>query len=296
MPTRAEPPSWRSYGWGLLSATCWGLSFVGIRIALEGMTPYGLVWTRLLLGAGVLYALMAASGRTLLPARGDRLRCVVLGLLVSAHLLIQSLAMERTTAIRAGWIVAFIPVVVAIGARLFLRERLSRGGWLGVVTATAGVLVLTSFRPGELTGAGLGDLLVFSSCFTWAAYTLISVAAIRRSGAVGVAAFAMAVAVLPALAVALAVGTWHAAPTARTLAALAFLGVLANGVGFWAFGRSIQALGAQRTSAFQYVQPFITLAGSALMLAEPFTATAVAGGVLVLLGVWRVQRARIRGA
>jgi drug/metabolite transporter (DMT)-like permease len=296
MGSPQAPPTWRSYGWGLLSATCWGLSFVGIRVALEGLTPYGLVWTRLVLGSAVLYGLMSAGRRRLLPARGDRLRCGLLGLLVSAHLLIQSVAMEHTTAIRAGWIVAFIPVVVAIGARLFLAERLSRGGWLGVGTATVGVLVLTSFRPGELAEAGLGDLLVFASCFTWAAYTLISVAAIRRSGAVVVAASAMAVAVLPALAVALAVGSWHAPPTARTLTALAFLGVLANGVGFWAFGRSIQALGAQRTSAFQYIQPFITLAGSALLLAEPFTLTAMAGGALVLLGVWRVQRARIRGA
>ena len=296
MPPPSEPPPWRKYSWGLLSATCWGLSFVGIRVALEGLTPYGLVWTRLLLGASVLYGLMAASGRALLPARGDWLRCTLLGLLVSAHLLIQSLAMELTTAIRAGWIVAFIPVVVAIGARLFLRERLSRGGWLGVAMATVGVLVLTSFRPGELAGAGLGDLLVFASCFTWAAYTLVSVAAIARNGSLPVAAFAMAVAVLPALAVALAMGTWHAPPALRTLVALGFLGVFANGVGFWAFGRSIQALGAQRTSAFQYVQPFITLAGSALLLAEPFKATALAGGILVLLGVWRVQRARIRGA
>lgn len=293
MPVSTRPPFGWSYGWGLLSAICWGLSFVGVRVALEGLTPYGLVWTRLLLGAGVLYGLLALGGRPLLPARGDRLRCVLLGLLVSAHLLIQSQAMEWTTAIRAGWIVAFIPVVVAVGARLFLAERLSAGGWLGVATATVGVLVLSSFRPGELTEAGLGDLLVFVSCFTWAAYTLVSVTAIQRNGAVVVAAFAMAVAIVPALGAALVAGTWHAPATPRTLGALAFLGVLANGVGFWSFGRSIQALGAQRTSAFQYVQPFVTLAGSALLLSEPFTSAALAGGALVLIGVWRVQRARI---
>ena len=296
MPTAPPPPSWRCYGWGLLSTLCWGLSFVWVRIALEGLTPCGLVWMRLSIGAAILYGLLAASRRALLPARGDRLLCALLGLLVSAHLLIQSAAMELTTAIRAGWIVAFIPVVVALGAGVFQRERMSQGGWLGVAISTAGVLLLTSFRPAELAQAGSGDLLVFASCFTWAAYTLISVAVIRRSGALAVTAFAMALAVLPAAAAALATGTWHAPPTLRTLASLLLLGVLANGVGFWAFARSIQVLGAQRTSALQYVQPFVTLAGSALLLCEPFTASALLGGGLVLLGVWRVQRARIRGA
>jgi len=71
---------------------------------------------------------------------------------------------------------------------------------------------------------------------------------------------------------------------------------MANGIGFWSFGRSIAALAAQATSAFQCIQPFVTLIGSVLILAEPFTPTALLGGALVLLGVWRVQRARIRGS
>jgi drug/metabolite transporter (DMT)-like permease len=135
--------------------------------------------------------------------------------------------------------------------------------------------------------------LVLVSCFTWAAYTLLSVEAIQRSRALVVTGFAMSIAVLPAAGVALARGSWHAEPTLRTVVALVFLGALASGVAFWAFARSIQAIGPQRTSALLYIQPFVTLAGSLLMLSEPITPAAVTGGVLVLLGVWRVQRARI---
>jgi drug/metabolite transporter (DMT)-like permease len=269
---------------------------VGVRIALQGLTPFGLVWMRLTIGAAVLYALLAASGRKVLPAREDRPRCLALGLIVSVHLSLQATAMELTSAVRAGWIVAFIPVVVALGARAFLGQRLSWGGWVGAGIATAGVLLLSSFRPAQLAQAGHGDLLVFVSCFTWAAYTLLSVEAIRRSGALAVTALAMAVAIAPAAGLALATGSWHAEPSVKALTALVFLGALASGVAFWAFARSIQALGPQRTSALLYIQPFVTLAGSALVLTEPITSTAVAGGILVLLGVWRVQRARISAA
>jgi drug/metabolite transporter (DMT)-like permease len=293
-PPPASPA--RNYGWGLLATLFWGLSFVGVRIALKGLTPFGLVWMRLSIGAGVLYCLLVASGGKVLPHREDRARCLLLGLIVSIHLSLQAAAMELTSATRAGWIVSFIPVVVALSARVFQGQRLSLGGWIGAGVATAGVLVLSSFRPAELALAGHGDLLVLVSCFTWAAYTLLSVDAIRRSGALAVTAFAMAVAILPAAAVALVKGSWHAAPTLRTVLALAFLGALASGIAFWAFARSIQAIGPQRTSALLYIQPFVTLAGSALMLSEPITPVAIAGGVLVLLGVWRVQRARISAA
>ena len=297
-PAVPPPPASRirNYGWGLLATLFWGLSFVGVHIALKGLTPFGLVWMRLTIGAGVLYGLLALSGGKLLPSREDRGRCVVLGLIVSAHLSLQAAAMQMTSAVSAGWIVAFIPVVVALGARVFLGQRLSAGGWVGAGVASAGVLVLSSFRPAELAEAGRGDLLMLVSCFTWAAYTLLSVEVIRRSGALVITAFAMAVAVLPAAAVAVVRKSWHAEPTLRTVVALVFLGALASGIAFWAFARSIQAIGPQRTSAMLYIQPFVTLAGSAVMLTEPITPAAIAGGVLVLVGVWRVQRARITAA
>jgi|GEM_PF-4358795 len=46
----------------------------------------------------------------------------------------------------AGWVVAFIPAVVALGAWLFLSGRLRAIGWVGIAAASVGVLVPTCTR------------------------------------------------------------------------------------------------------------------------------------------------------
>jgi drug/metabolite transporter (DMT)-like permease len=291
MHSAPEHP-WASHASALLATLFWGLSFVALRIALEELEPFGLVWLRNAIGAFVLFGILRARGVSPWPQRADLTRCTLLGLILGLHLLVQTFALGMTSAIRAGWIIAFIPAVVALLAVVFLRQRLAAQGWLGIVLATSGVLVLTSVRPATFARAGQGDLLMLSTCFSWAAYTLLSVGPTRRNGSLRVSAFSMLVASVPNLIAAGFTGTWREPPTARTLGALFFLGVLSSAIAFWAFNRAVADLGPERGAAFQYLQPFVTLCGAWLILGEPLTAGVLLGGPLVLLGVWWIQRSK----
>ncbi len=284
--------SWGSYAKALLATLLWGLSFVALRVALEGLKPFGLVWARNAIGAAVLIAILRARGGPLWPRREDLWRCTLLGLILGWHLMVQTFALGMTTAMRAGWIIAFIPAVVALLAALFLRQRLGLLGWLGIALAFCGVLVLTSTRPADLLRAGLGDLLMLSSTFSWAAYTLLSVRPMRQSGSLRVTAFSMLIAFPPCFVAAAFDGTWHTTPTARTITGLLFLGILASPIAMWAFNSAVAEIGPARGAAFQYLQPFVTLAGSWILLGEPLTAGILVGGPIVLAGVWMVQRSK----
>lgn len=276
----------------LVTVAIWGSSFLAIRVALESATPLGVVWVRNAVASVLLFALLRARGGPLLPERADRPRCVLLGLVISAHFLIQTFAMQSTSTLRAGWIIAFIPVVVAVGSRAFLGQRMKPSGWLGIAIATLGVLGLTAVRPAELANAGLGDGLMLLSTLTWGAYTLLAIEVVRRNGGLRVAAFALAVAAVPTLAAALFSGTWHVDPSLRSLLAITFLSACASALAMWLFADVVAALGPERSSAFQYLQPFVTLAVSFLFLDEPFTVAQLVAGPTVLLGVWLVQRAK----
>lgn len=271
----------------------WGVSFLAIQLALSAATPLGVVWMRNALGAAVLLAILRLRGGPMLPVREDRARVVALGALMAAHMLIQTLSMRFTSTMRAGWIVAFIPALVAVGAHLFLKQRMRAIGWLGVAVATSGVFVLTATRPEQLARAGIGDALMLASTFTWAAYSLLSLRAVQRSGGLRVSAAALAVSVLPTAAAAAAFGeTWQHAPTATSIGALMFLGVLASGLAMWLFSNALAVLGPERAASFQYIQPFVTVAASFAFLSEPFTSTQFLGGPIVLAGVWFVQRGK----
>ena len=285
-------PRWSGYAKAFLATLLWGCSFIAIRFALTSATPYGLVWLRNALAVVLLFGLLRMRGGPMLPERADRGRVIALGLIFGVHLLAQAYAMQFTSSMHAGWIIAFIPAVVAVGAWLFQRQRLRVIGWFGIAVATAGVLLLTGTSLTHFTVTGLGDLIMLGTTFTWAAYTLLTVGPARSNGGLRIAASALSISLLPALAMAAVFGTWAASPTAGSILAIVFLGAGASALAMWTYSDAVAELGAERSAAFQYVQPLITMAAAALLLAEPITPELFLGGPVVLAGVWLVQRGK----
>jgi drug/metabolite transporter (DMT)-like permease len=281
----------RVSGAALLAISLWGASFVATRFVLEVFSPFALVAIRLVLGSLLLLILGRMAGYAVWSVRGGRRVWLVLGAIMAAHLLIQAVGLEYTTAIHAGWIIGFIPVVIAVGARIFLGQRLAAGAWLGVAVATFGVLLVTAQQPPDFSQARLGDLLQILSCFTWAAYTLIAIRPIERHGSLPTTAVPMAVAaVVLTVAVAVHGSPLVGEPTGAHLAALAFLGLLCSGVAYFLWFRAVGDIGPARSGSYLYLEPFVTLVVASSLLDEPVTMSAFVGGIVVLLGVWLVNR------
>jgi len=274
----------------LAAVLVWGASFPAVRVALESFHPFGLVTVRLALGAAVLAAASRLRGAPVLPRRGDRAASVLLGVILGLHVLLQSFAMGLTASIQAGWIVAFIPALIALGAHAFLSQRLSARAWTGVATATLGVLLVASARPPDLANAGLGDLLMLVSCFTWAAYCLLAPGPIARSGALSVTTLATLVALGLGLPGALGTGLLVAPWTPVTLAAAIFLGAVCSGAALLWWNRAVHQDGPARAGVTLYLQPFVTLGSAMVFLGERSTWQALVGGPVVLVGVWLTGR------
>lgn len=279
-------------GWALFAVTIWGGSFVATKHALgpEGarvFTPAGLVALRFLMGGGVLLAVLAARRRRILPEPADRGRVALLGLILGTHIGLQTWGLAFTLATHAAWIVCFTSVTIALGAQLFLGQRLRPLGWLGVAVAVAGVLGVT--RPHATSAAvTFGDALQLTGCFTWAAYTLLGARPVRSSGSLRVTTWATLLAGLLLSAFALATG-FGAAPGASELVALLYLGLLSSAAAFLAWYHAQATHGSQRTAATLYVEPFVTAAVAAFV-DEPLVLATVLGGIVVLAGVALVHR------
>jgi drug/metabolite transporter (DMT)-like permease len=281
-PMRAgHPTPWNSYGKAMLATVFWGSSFIAIRIALGSATASGIVWMRNMIAALLLFGLLRARGMPLLPERADRGRVLILGLLFGVHLIAQAIAMEHTSTMHAGWIIAFIPAIVI--------------GWLGIAVATGGVLVLTATDVTSVGGMNTGDLIMLGTTITWAAYTLLMVKPSRGSGGLRVSASVLLVSLVPALLMAGAKGSWSAQPTTTAMLAILFLGACSSAIAMWVYTDAVAELGPERSAAFQYVQPLVTMAVAYIVLAEPVTGEQLIGGPLVLAGVWLVQRGKKNG-
>lgn len=300
---------------GIWAITFWGASFVATRVALEALSPVTLVAVRLLMGSALLgLIVLSRPGRTL-PVPRDWPRCLLLGVTLAAHLGVQAYGLLYTSAMNAGWIVGFMPVTIALGAHLLGQQRLHARGWLGVALGTAGVLLVTMRAPPDFRHARFGDLLQLSSCLTWTVYTLLATRPVMRSGALRVTLFAMAVAAVLTALLALtplllgagqgATATAAAASLLRpdgsaalrrwdVLLSIGFLGVLCSGLAYYLWFKATEAHGPTRVAALLYLEPFVTLITAVLLLHEPILVNAVAGGLIVLVGVWLISRGASR--
>ena len=72
--------------------------------------------------------------------------------------------------------------------------------------------------------------------------------------------------------------------------ALLFLGIGASALAFVTWNYAVSVLGAVKTSAYIYAVPVITVTASALLLQERITGVALAGVILILLGLYLSER------
>src|SRR5215216_1335578 len=114
----------------LFAVTVWGASFVATKIALQYAAANTIVW--ILFAMGVLILGLAAwlSGKFSLPQGRDWGYFALLGFLgITFHQWLQSTGLLTAQATTTAWIVATIPVFMAILGLLFLKERLAWYQW-----------------------------------------------------------------------------------------------------------------------------------------------------------------------
>jgi drug/metabolite transporter (DMT)-like permease len=281
-------------GKGLSAIVLWGASFVLTRLALRSFNPFGLVAVRLLAGTLLLWSMVQVRGGPVLPVRADAPVCVLLGLILSVHLLIQAYGLEYTSAINTGWIIGFIPVSIALGAHWLRQQRIGRMGWSGVVLGACGVLIVTMSSPPDFQQARWGNLLQFSSCLTWTVYTLVGAIPAARSGALRVTTVSMGVAALVVTMATMGTGVLRSALTLPAVLAMAFLGFLCSGLAYYLWFQAVTEHGPARIGALLYLEPFVTLGTAAAILGEPITVHVILGGPCVLAGVWLVAKGSCR--
>jgi drug/metabolite transporter (DMT)-like permease len=276
---------------GLFAVGVWGASFVATRVALAGVSPFGLVAVRMLMGFGLLAVMLRIRGERFWRGWVDFRSCLVLGITMAVHLLIQAYGLLYTSAINTGWIIAFIPVTIAVGAHALGQQRLRSKGWVGVVLGFGGVLTVTMVSsPPDLQQARFGDLLQIVSCLTWTSYTLMAVGVVSRQGALWVTMMAMGVAVVITATMAMGMGVVSGVLTIRVIVSMAFLGLVCSGLAQMYWLEAQHEIGPSRSGSLLYFEPFFTLGVAMLVLNERATIEVMVGGLLVLAGVRLVSR------
>jgi drug/metabolite transporter (DMT)-like permease len=275
----------------LLAVIIWGSTFVASKLCLAVMSPVQLVAGRFLIATPALFVIARLRGASFRP--GAHKKSLLLAVLIfSFHYLLQTWALEFTTATNSGWLITVTPLTIALLAAIFLREPMPPV--LGIAVASAGILLLVSGGDFSrlLALSSLGDLMVVASTLTWSIFTIITRNPSRALDPV-VVTFTMTLPLaISALVLPFFLDRWTpwSQLDLETSLALGFLGFAGVALAQWFWQRGVAKLGAARAALFLYLEPLSTTALAVPLLGEPFGAARALGGALVVLGVFLARR------
>jgi drug/metabolite transporter (DMT)-like permease len=276
-------------------------SYVVSRVVLHDLPPALLALIRLVVGAAILVPIARAlePPPSAPPRRGDARRLMLMGAVgFAAAFALANAGLARSTATNAALLIIVEPISIMALSPLLLGERLTRRQTAGAALAVVGAVVVVLDGVPGLTRAlaphWRGDLLLVLAGLAYGAYTLIGRDVLARHRALGVTARSISWGA--AFMVPLAVGEWaggaRAVLTAGAVAGALYLAVVITAFGYLVWNWALARVAAPQAAISLTVQPVGGVVLAAALLHEPLSAFTVAGGALVLAGLWLTASGR----
>jgi drug/metabolite transporter (DMT)-like permease len=272
----------------LVAATLfWAGNYVVGKIAITELSPLSLVYLRWLLALVPLFLVAQVvehpSWRQALRAWPWLLALSLFGFAGYNFLLYA--ALQFTDAFNASLINAFNPALIVLASVLFLRERLSWAGIVGLLLALVGVLVILS-KGSLLTLLGAqhnsGDLLMLGAIVCWTAYTIIGRRAPRLPPITSTAMQALVLVI--GLTPVAAVQGIDLPQSASSLWSVAFIAVFPSLLSYVLWNRALQTIEPAKAGVFLNLIT-VFAAVLTLLMGQPLALAQVIGGTIVIAGV-----------
>jgi drug/metabolite transporter (DMT)-like permease len=277
----------------------WGATFILVKSALVGISPLLFLALRFSLATAALALLFHKP-----LAKRDAWKGAGAGVLVGSFLflgyLLQTLGLRLTSAPKSAFITGLTSVMVPLLGSFVYRNRPRISEWLGILTATAGLALMTLPDAGLLAtvlpGAGLakaainrGDVLTFFCCIAFAAHIVTLGHFSRRMGFELLSATQVGTAALLSLALCGWTETPHMEWRPAVVSGILITGLFATALAFTVQAWAQKYTTHTRTALIYMLEPVVAWATSYLLAGEGLSRRAAAGAALILGGVLLVE-------
>ncbi len=275
------------FGACALASSFWGCGFFFGKIALGEMSSAHMVLYRFLFAVAPLLPL-AVAHRPGFSRREWGLLLVASFLGVPVQFLIQFYALSLTTVSHASLMVGTMPVILAVGAVLFARERMDTVGWSALAASSAGAALIALSGRSKTGGHGgpslVGDFLVVLSLAIALFWILLNKRLMDRHDHVVVTVYGL---LLGTAMLALWVPLRHGLPPVRGVSAGAWWALVGSGVLctatttlLWNWGMT--QVPASQAGVLLNMEPLIGSLLGVLALGERLGPSAWLGGAMIL--------------
>lgn len=269
-----------------ITIVAWASAFIVIR----GTGPYfsggALALGRLAIGTLLLGAVVLIGRRWVAPNRREWLQIVGFGVLwFGAYNVALNIAEQSLDAGTTAMIVNIGPILIALGAGVFLREGIPKWLAIGAGVAFVGVVLIGIGMGGSGVGSGVGVLWALLAALTYSAGVLLQKPALRRLPNAQVTWLGCAIGMVACLPFAadLVRDIQHAPGSA--ILGVAYLGAIPTALAFSTWAYALSRMPAGQLGVSTYIVPPLAIVFGLIVFGEVPPLTAVIGGAICLVGV-----------
>lgn len=278
---------WRDsfHPYAMTTILCWSLAYVLTRLALRHFSAFSLGFLRYFLAA-VILAAVALGANMKWPAKADLKWFLAAGAAgFFLYMIAFNIGCKTVSSSTSSVIIATVPVITALLARLVYRETLRPFQWIAIAVEFSGVILLTLLDGVFSFNFGLVWLLLAAVLLS--VYNLLQRRLTRAYPALQTSAFSIfAGTLMLAVFLPASVAEVRTAPPIQFVY-LAVLGVFSSAIAYVAWTKAFsKAKNTSSVSNYMFVTPFLaSLLGFLLAGETPDLATAI-GGAVILSGIF----------
>ena len=282
----------------LFATVSWAGNIIAGKLVLRSVTAPALAQLRVV-AAGLIFAVLFFAWRGRPSLRLSRREWGLLAVIALFGITLNQLffigGIGKTSAAHAGLIVSLGPVLVLILSCALRLEELTLLKSVGAIVSFAGVAVLTTGKAAHSSGASwLGDAILLAGSAIFAYYTILVKEVADRYDTLTLNTLIFAIGalwMLPFGAQAVAHTHWKSL-TVEAWGGFVFMVIFGSVLSYLFFAFALTELTASRVAAFSYLQPVIATVLGILLLRETVNPRVIAGGALILVGVYLAERER----
>lgn len=296
---RSLPPAKAAVAAGILGNSIFGLSFLFSKIALAHMAPLPFLSLRFLVAFLFMNLLLLLRVFSIDWKKPGKWKLLALGLFQPVlYFPLESYGILYTNASFSAVMIALVPITSMIYGALFLQEFPSRRQVCAASLSILGIVLLSLEQESAGAIRPLGIVILLGAVLAATGFNVLSKETGRQFTAFErtYGMFFLGSAVFTAAAAGTEGGFAYlraALETPDVLLSVAYLGIISSVVAFLCLNYANQHLPLARAASFANLATVLPVLAGVLILHEPFSPMMVPAALLVLAGIWGVQKKEV---
>jgi drug/metabolite transporter (DMT)-like permease len=290
---------------GILFATIFGFSFLFSKIALNYVTPIGLIAYRFLI-AFLAFEILRLTKVIKINIHRPQFKYLLFVVLFQPilYFLFETYGLQLVSSGEAGMMIALIPIFVAILSAIIIKEKPKGIQVLFILLSFVGVLFIQLSKIGqEGTSEFLGFVLLLLAVISAALFNIASRTASTKSlrpmevtyFMMLFGAFTFNVIYIIQLIIENRVSDFVTNLTQfEIIGPILYLGIVASIGGFFLVNLVLSKVPAHVSSIYANLSTIVAIIAGALLLSETITFYHIIGSVLIITGVYGTVRFNTR--